>query len=64
MFNLGYTLKQGWKNLTYRAQFYLRAKLETKKMVLQNQSVRPVERQLEILLFVLYCLNRIYGFQF
>ena len=35
-----------------------------KKMGSQNQGARPIDTQLETLLFVLYCVNGTYSFDF
>ena len=46
------------------AQFYLRARLGTQKADAQKQKVRPIDKQLETLLFVLYYLGKTFGFHF
>ena len=46
------------------AQFYFRARSDTHKMVGQNQSVCPIETQLETFLFVLYYLKQTCSFHF
>ena len=56
-------------NLIYRdqfsgVQFQLRKRAGRIKMYIYNQSARPIEEQLETSVFVLYYLNRTYGFPF
>ena len=43
-------------------QLYLRARPNMQNVCAQNQSVRPVETQLETLIFVFYHLNRLAAF--
>ena len=45
-------------------KFYLRAWSGTQKMGAQSQIVRPIETQLETLLFALYYLNSTYNLHF
>ena len=40
------------------------ARYGSKKVGAQNQSARPIEIQLETLLFALYCLSSTYSFNF
>ena len=46
------------------AEFYLCTWSGTQESVAQNQIVRPIEKNLEIMLFILYYLNRTCGFHF
>ena len=60
---------QGWTNFFVGARRFGRAILLARpigyaKNVRQNQSVQPIETQLEILLFVPYHLNRTRSFHF
>ena len=63
-------IKQGWTNFFLGTRFLGLAILlarpigHAKKMAAQNQSIRPIETQLETFLFALYYLNITYSFRF
>ena len=48
----------------YYLQYYLCTRSATQKISGQNQSVPPIETQLETLLFVLYYVKRTFSFYF
>ena len=58
-----------WTNLLHRARFFgsvilLARPIEHGKANAQNQSLCPIKKQLETLLFVFVNLNKICGFHF